>query len=77
MLEAREIAVRINAVDTDLALDDLKAILTAPVLPSTLVVPKIETKQQIEWVSSLWICISLSLCKSFSSLDMPDMSVMT
>jgi len=45
-----ELAVRINAVDSGLAEDDLKAVLKAKKLPTTIFLPKVELPDQIQWV---------------------------
>jgi hypothetical protein len=42
--------VRINALDTPHARKDLEAMLSAPVPPQAIVVPKLDTVQQLEWV---------------------------
>eukprot|EP00049_Salpingoeca_infusionum_P005108 m.88399 g.88399 ORF g.88399 m.88399 type:complete len:381 (+) comp12859_c0_seq1:99-1241(+) len=44
-----DVAVRINALTTSHAYEDLRAILTASVPPNTIVVPKVETAAQMEW----------------------------
>ena len=48
-----DVAVRINSPRTELAMDDLKAIFEAPVLPNTLVVPKVNDAADLEWVSGI------------------------
>ncbi len=47
---ASEPAVRINALETQLAEEDLKALLLAPKPPAALVVPKVDSAKQLEWV---------------------------
>lgn len=47
----RDLAVRINAVSTGLAADDLQCILGASHLPSTLLLPKVEETSQLDYVS--------------------------
>lgn len=42
--------VRINSIETGLAEDDLKAALTAKELPDSIVVPKVETVEHLDWV---------------------------
>jgi citrate lyase beta subunit len=42
--------VRINSVESGLALEDLSAII--PAQPDGLVIPKIESAEQVEWVSN-------------------------
>ncbi len=51
-----ERAVRINALMTDAARDDLAALFEGPVLPDCLVVPKVDTPQQLDWVRA---CVRL------------------
>lgn len=45
-----EYAVRINSIDSGLAEKDLAAILTAQRLPETVMVPKVETVNHINWI---------------------------
>lgn len=45
-----DLAVRVNAVSTGLAGDDLQCILAASHLPSTLLLPKVEDADQLDWV---------------------------
>lgn len=45
-----DLAVRVNAVSTGLAGDDLQCILGASHLPSTLLLPKVEDTDQLDWV---------------------------
>lgn len=45
-----EVAVRINPVSSSLAADDLAAVLSARRLPNALVVPKVETPDDVHWV---------------------------
>lgn len=45
-----DLAVRVNAVSTGLAGDDLQCILRASHLPSTLLLPKVEDADQLDWV---------------------------
>ena len=42
--------VRINSIETGLVEDDLKAALTAKELPDSIVVPKVETVEHLDWV---------------------------
>uniref|UniRef100_G3MM28 Citramalyl-CoA lyase, mitochondrial n=2 Tax=Amblyomma TaxID=6942 RepID=G3MM28_AMBMU len=46
----KDVAVRINAVSTGLAADDLQCILGASHLPSTLLLPKVEETSQLDYV---------------------------
>ncbi|CAH3108524.1 unnamed protein product [Pocillopora meandrina] len=46
-----EVCVRINSIETGLAEDDLKAALTAKELPDSIVVPKVETVEHLDWLS--------------------------
>ena len=43
--------VRINSIETGLAEDDLRAALTAKVLPHSIVVPKVDTVEHLDWVN--------------------------
>jgi citrate lyase subunit beta-like protein len=45
-----EVCVRINSITSGLAGDDLNAVLTAKVLPHTVVVPKVDSLEDIRWV---------------------------
>ena len=42
--------VRINSIETGLAEDDLRAALTVKVLPHSIVVPKVDTVEHLDWV---------------------------
>ncbi|XP_077486940.1 citramalyl-CoA lyase, mitochondrial-like [Amblyomma americanum] len=46
----RDLAVRVNAVSTGLAADDLQCILGTSHLPSTLLLPKVEEASQLDYV---------------------------
>ena len=48
---AREVCVRINSIETGLAEDDLAAAVTASVLPHSIVVPKVDTVEHLDWVT--------------------------
>ena len=49
---SKEVAVRINSVASgDLATEDIQAFLHGPVIPTTLLVPKVEYAYHLEWVS--------------------------
>ena len=50
-----EVCVRINSIDTGLAEEDIRVILTGNQLPHCLVVPKVETVEHIDWVSLIYI----------------------
>jgi len=54
-----ESVVRVNSIDTEYANDDLEAVLLAKTLPKALMVPKIESKDQVKWVS---IYDTMNLC---------------
>ena len=43
--------VRINSIETGLAEDDLRAALTAKILPHSIVVPKVDTVEHLDWVN--------------------------
>lgn len=47
-----EKCVRINSVSSGLAEEDLQALLRSRVLPSSLMLPKVEDPEEIQWVSS-------------------------
>ncbi|KAH6928032.1 hypothetical protein HPB50_010612 [Hyalomma asiaticum] len=47
----RDLAVRINAVSTGLAEDDIQCLLGVSHLPSTMLVPKVEQTKELDWVS--------------------------
>lgn len=57
--QGQDVAVRINSVQSAFARDDLAVILTAQTLPTTLLVPKIETKDHIDQLYS-WLDESLT-----------------
>ncbi|KAG8452056.1 hypothetical protein GDO86_004014, partial [Hymenochirus boettgeri] len=46
-----EKCVRINAVSSDLAEEDLRVILQSSVLPSCLMLPKVETPEEVMWLA--------------------------
>lgn len=46
-----EAAVRVNSVSSGLAEEDLRVVMSAPKLPSTLMLPKVESPQELDWVS--------------------------
>jgi len=46
-----DVAVRVNSISSGLAEEDLSCILSAPALPSSLVVPKVDTVDEAKWVS--------------------------
>ena len=45
-----EVCVRINSLETGLAEDDLRATLTAKAFPHSIVFPKVETAEHLDWV---------------------------
>lgn len=47
-----EKCVRVNSVSSGLAEEDLEALLQSRVLPSSLMLPKVEGPEEIQWVSS-------------------------
>lgn len=63
-----EVCARINSISSGLAEDDLKAILTAKVLPHTVVVPKVDSLEDIRWVG-VNQSVSQSVSKSISLLN--------
>jgi len=44
-----ESAVRINSIDSPHAADDLNSLLTSEHLPDAIMIPKIESSEQVEW----------------------------
>lgn len=46
-----ECAVRVNSIDSGLCEVDLKTILRGPVFPTTLHLPKLESKDQLDWLA--------------------------
>jgi citrate lyase subunit beta-like protein len=58
-LGTTEKCVRINSVSSGLAEVDLETFLQARVLPSSLMLPKVEGPEEIRWVSN-----SASLCST-------------
>lgn len=49
-----EKCVRVNSVSSGLAEDDLEVILGAEVLPTALMLPKVEDTTEVQWVSCLY-----------------------
>jgi len=45
-----ESVVRINSIDSPFAEEDLKSVLTSDHLPNAIMIPKIETSDQIHWL---------------------------
>ncbi|KAB0344796.1 hypothetical protein FD754_021722, partial [Muntiacus muntjak] len=50
-----EKCVRINSVSSGLAIEDLEAILQSRVLPSSLMLPKVEGPEEIQWFSDKFL----------------------
>lgn len=48
-----EKCVRINSVSSGLAEEDLQALLRSRVLPSSLMLPKVEDPEEIQWVQQV------------------------
>ena len=46
-----ECAVRVNDIDSGLCEIDLDTILQGPTFPTTLHLPKLESKEQLEWLA--------------------------
>lgn len=55
-----EKCVRINSVSSGLAEEDIKVILKSSVLPTSLMLPKVETVEEVRWVSK-WIYDTVSV----------------
>ena len=49
-----EKCVRVNSVSSGLAEADLEVILGAEVLPTALMLPKVEDTGEVQWVSGLY-----------------------
>lgn len=49
----RDLAVRVNSVSSGLADEDLMEIFKAERLPSTVMLPKVESKAEVQWVCLL------------------------
>ena len=47
-----EVCVRLNSIETGLAEDDLRATLTAKAFPHSIVLPKVETVEHLDWVKN-------------------------
>lgn len=60
----QEYGVRINSVESGLAEDDLKTVLSAEKIPHTIFLPKVESPNNIDWVISV-IVLSDSLTAKF------------
>lgn len=54
-----EVCVRINSVTSGFAEDDLSAIFNSKVLPNSIVVPKVDTLEDIKWVRIFELLILL------------------
>ncbi|XP_065054200.1 citramalyl-CoA lyase, mitochondrial-like [Rhopilema esculentum] len=48
-LKYGECAVRVNSVDSGLVLEDIEAALTGKTLPESILLPKVESSDQIKW----------------------------
>ncbi|XP_046445883.1 citramalyl-CoA lyase, mitochondrial-like [Daphnia pulex] len=46
-----ELSVRVNSIDSGLCKADLEAVLKGPNFPSTLHLPKMESKNQLDWLA--------------------------
>ncbi|KAG8180903.1 hypothetical protein JTE90_020134 [Oedothorax gibbosus] len=46
----KEFAVRINSIDSNLAEEDLRAVLSSKNVPETLMIPKVEDSDQVLWI---------------------------
>lgn len=46
-----EKCVRINSVSSSLAEEDIEVILESKILPTSLMLPKVESVEEIRWVS--------------------------
>ena len=50
IFEGKDCAVRVNSVESGLCEKDMIACLSDEVLPSTILLPKVEYYQQLQWV---------------------------
>ena len=53
-----EAAVRVNSVSSGLAEEDLRVVMAAPRLPATIMLPKVESPQELDWVHMFYSSIS-------------------
>lgn len=53
----QEYAVRINSVESGLAEDDLKILLSGERVPHSIYLPKVESVEHIDWVIKLVTCM--------------------
>lgn len=53
-----EVGVRLNSVESGMCEEDLAAILSADHLPPTLLLPKVDSKEHLQWVSNIHVSIS-------------------
>lgn len=69
-----EKCVRVNAVSSGLAEEDLEALLQSRVLPSSLMLPKVEGPQEIQWVSHfpIWLALGAVAVKTVHSRQQGD-----
>ena len=56
-----EVCVRINSIETGLAEDDLRATLTAKAFPHSIVLPKVETVEHLDWVKKHILQVALKI----------------
>ena len=47
-----EICIRINPFTSGLAQEDINAVLSAKIMPHTICLPKVQSKEEIQWLSS-------------------------
>lgn len=48
-----DLGVRVNSVETEFCMEDLKVILNSKNLPNTILLPKVETTEHLNWVNIL------------------------
>nr|CAI5839946.1 unnamed protein product [Callosobruchus analis] len=46
-----DLGVRVNSIDTGLCKDDLTSCLSTKTIPDTILLPKVESTQELNWVS--------------------------
>ena len=57
-----EVAVRVNAVSSGMAGDDILSVMKCSNPPSAMVVPKVDTVDEVDWVSDqLCLCNNLKV----------------
>ncbi|CAH1996382.1 unnamed protein product [Acanthoscelides obtectus] len=47
-----DLGIRVNSIDTGLCEEDLRSCLSAKNVPNTVLLPKVETTEDLDWVSN-------------------------